>query len=81
MDNVEYFTIHDSENGEIALLGIKWILNGKILKVETSMLITKGDEQVFGFISDALIERLRKKKIKEMKNNSPVSIPVESNEE
>ena len=79
-ENINYYAILDEETSERALLGIKWILNGKILELKTKLLIGEGDEEMFQLILEELVERLSQKKIADMKNSDKTTIISEGNE-
>lgn len=65
---IEYFTMLHEASNEIAFLGVKWILQGKVLRVQTRMCISKGDTEVFGFVADELVDIITKKKLEDIKS-------------
>ena len=65
---IEYYSILDESNGDSGMLGIKYILNGKVLQLRTKLCITQGDVEVFTLICEELCERLSKKKMAQLKS-------------
>lgn len=79
---VEYFVILDLETGskEMFALGIAWILQGKLLKVKTRTKISQGsDREQVSYIVDAIVEKLTKEKIIELKRNSVTPKEIQTN--
>ena len=68
-EDVEYFSILDSETLDMALLGIKYIFHGKTLQIKSKLCITQGDQEVMQLVTEELVERLVQKKMEEMKQS------------
>ncbi len=69
-DKVEYFSLLDTESGDMALIGVLSILQGKTLQFRTKVCITSGDTEEFQYVCEELIERLSQKKIGELKKKA-----------
>ena len=71
-DKVEYFSLYDSESGDMALIGVLYIiLHGKkTLQIKTKVCVSQGDVEEFQYVCEELCERLSQKKIEELKRKS-----------
>ena len=77
LDKVEYFSLLDSESGDMALIGVLYIIlpGKKTLQIRTKVCITQGDTEEFQYVCEELIERLSQKKIGELKKRKGKRIP------
>ena len=69
LDEVEYFSLFDSETKDMATIGVLFILHEKTLQVKTKVCINQGDAEEFQYVCEELVERLSQKKMAELKKN------------
>lgn len=70
LDNeIEYYALLDPETSEIILCGIKWTQLEKRIKAETKIRLSEGsDAEQADYLVDALLIKLRERKIQDSKN-------------
>ena len=69
LDEVEYFSLYDTETQDMATIGVLFILHEKTLQVKTKVCINQGDAEEFQYVCEELVERLSQKKMAELKKN------------
>ena len=79
--DIEYYSIVDEASGELAMLGVRWIPEGKNYRIKTRLLVArKGDTELFGYIAEAVLDRLGEKIMKDLKKTDKAMLPTERNE-
>ena len=79
-ENVEYYSFLDPDAGEIAMLGIIWLPKENGVEIKTRMLTGKGDDETFQYIAEAVLDRLEKNVIKDLKNKNDITVSTERND-